>query len=435
VQDAPQLEEEVCLPSNVQGKIMTVDGVSQKTLRLARWNADILHKKLCKVIARREALRVKPAPKALMHRLERNIVERKTMTMEEVKDVVAVPKCDPEIALQERTEPTIDLGPAVTEQLKSYLMTIALLYRDNSFHGFEHASHVTMSVVKLFHRVIETDHGTQAGATAEEFVDSTYGIGSDPLTRFSVVFAALIHDVDHQGVPNMQLQKEDDPVAAAYGNKSPAEQNSLDIAWSLLMQDEFTELRAAIYSTPEELAHFRQILVNAVMATDIMDKDLSLARKARWAKAFSESSDKCSDPESAEDENRNRKASIVLEHLIQASDVAHTMQHWNIYRKWNTLFFEECYKAFLEGRAEKDPAETWYEGELGFFDFYIIPLALKLKDCGVFGVSGDEYMVYAVRNRKEWENQGRELVEEMVNAARTKLQKTISPGDSERIFI
>jgi hypothetical protein len=28
--------------------------------------------------------------------------------------------------------------------------------------------------------------------------------------------------------------------------------------------------------------------------------------------------------------------------------------------------------------------------EIGFFDFYIIPLAKKLKECGVFGVSSDE---------------------------------------------
>ena len=28
--------------------------------------------------------------------------------------------------------------------------------------------------------------------------------------------------------------------------------------------------------------------------------------------------------------------------------------------------------AFLvEGRAEKDPSEFWYKGEIGFFDFYM----------------------------------------------------------------
>jgi hypothetical protein len=37
-----------------------------------------------------------------------------------------------------------------------------------------------------------------------------------------------------------------------------------------------------------------------------------------------------------------------------------------------------------------------------------------LKDCGVFGVSSDEYLNYATRNRKEWEDRGQEVVREMM---------------------
>lgn len=44
-----------------------------------------------------------------------------------------------------------------------------------------------------------------------------------------------------------------------------------------------------------------------------------------------------------------------------------TVQHWHIYRRWNTCLFQELYKAYKEGRMEKDPSENWYEGELGFF--------------------------------------------------------------------
>ena len=73
----------------------------------------------------------------------------------------------------------------------------------------------------------------------------------------------------------------------------------------------------------------------------------------------------------------------------------------------------ECYKGFLDGRAEKNPSEGWYKGEMGFFDFYIIPLAKKLKDCGVFGVSSDEYLNFALKNREEWECRGQEVVAEM----------------------
>jgi hypothetical protein len=56
------------------------------------------------------------------------------------------------------------------------------------------------------------------------------------------------------------------------------------------------------------------------------------------------------------------------------------------------------YKAYKAGRLDKDPSEGWYQGELGFFDFYIIPLARKLFTCGVFGVSSDEFLNYAEIN-------------------------------------
>ena len=90
------------------------------------------------------------------------------------------------------------------------------------------------------------------------------------------------------------------------------------------------------------------------------------------------------------------------------------MQHWHIYRKWNKRLFQELYKAYCEGRMVKDPSEFWYRGEIGFFDNYIIPLAKKLKDCQVFGVSSDECLNYAIQNRDEWKEFGQEIVEEMM---------------------
>ena len=69
----------------------------------------------------------------------------------------------------------------------------------------------------------------------------------------------------------------------------------------------------------------------------------------------------------------NREATIVIDHLIQASDVVHTMQYyWHIYRKWNECLFREMYQAYLEGRAESDPSIFWYKGEIGFLDFYVM---------------------------------------------------------------
>lgn len=89
------------------------------------------------------------------------------------------------------------------------------------------------------------------------------------------------------------------------------------------------------------------------------------------------------------------------------------LQH--IYRRWNEKFFRECYQAYKDGKSDTNPAEGWYKGELGFFDFYIIPLAKKLAQCGVFGVASEEYLSYATQNRQEWEHCGQEVVAEMLN--------------------
>ena len=89
-------------------------------------------------------------------------------------------------------------------------------------------------------------------------------------------------------------------------------------------------------------------------------------------------------------------------------------------------------KAYFWGRAEQNPAENWYKGEIGFFDFYIIPLAKKLKDCGVFGVSSDEYLNYAMKNRDEWELKGQEIVADMVE--KLKLSKIEESAPPQRIF-
>ena len=55
----------------------------------------------------------------------------------------------------------------------------------------QHASHVTMSVAKLFSRVIAPDQ-EDVGGHARSLHDHTYGITSDPLTQFSVMLSALI---------------------------------------------------------------------------------------------------------------------------------------------------------------------------------------------------------------------------------------------------
>jgi hypothetical protein len=83
----------------------------------------------------------------------------------------------------------------------------------------------------------------------------------------------------------------------------------------------------------------------------------------------------------------------------------------------------------MAGRMDNDPSENWYKGEMGFFDFYIIPLAKKLADCGVFGKSSDEYLNYARSNRREWEARGQEVVAEMIAIAKHRYPPKSKPDE------
>jgi hypothetical protein len=132
--------------------------------------------------------------------------------------------------LEKRSDPsTIDLGDAVRSQLRDFMSQVATMCRGNHFRNFEHSSqvrhfrnfehssHVAASVRKLLSRNVSVDCSDGGGGLQRQnsgevdLVDlagHSYGITSNPLTQFAVVFSAIIHDLDHPGVPNAQLVME-----------------------------------------------------------------------------------------------------------------------------------------------------------------------------------------------------------------------------------
>jgi class 3 adenylate cyclase len=393
-----------------------------KNSRLVDWNVDVLLHHLARVISSRSRT---PSKGSLVNHSSE--VALLPSAVNDVAEVVALPPFDASSSRFRRARPDVSKLQQTRDDLHEYVKRIALMYRDVPFHNFEHASHVTLCANKLLNRLINSEEY----ATEEELHISTFGISSDPLTHFAIVFAALIHDVDHSGLPNAQLVKEKDEVALKFDNKSVAEQNSVHIGWEMLMDPRFERLRKCIYQTNVERKRFRQLVINSVMATDIADRKVNEVRKIKWDKAFrnGKTIDAASGLQMQED--MNRKSTAVIEHIIQVSDVAHTMQHWHIYRRWNERLFHEMHNAFESQQVSVDPSTNWYIGELGFFDYYLIPLAMKLKECGVFGASGYEYISYVLKNKKEWERKGRQVVQEMILLYKDKEEGSEDEGMSD----
>eukprot|EP00934_Nitzschia_sp_Nitz4_P004372 Nitzschia sp. Nitz4//scaffold277_size25017//9057//13286//NITZ4_008346-RA/size25017-snap-gene-0.31-mRNA-1//1//CDS//3329545341//4362//frame0 len=406
--------------------------------RWIEWNTETLRKILVKIVARSHGGLTRPSlgRVSLFQKSHDVTLKNQKIPLEEVQEIIELPDFDKTAMRRVRDMDEDDALPEeVVSQLHDFVTQVASMYRQNPFHNFAHASYVVMAVTKYLNRInaateldVGFDADRQHSSTHAAMHGHTYGITSDPLTHFACVFSALIHDVDHPGVPNPQLIQENERLATIYKNRSVAEQRSFDMSWDLFMDSSFNLLRNALCPTEAELLRFRRLVINCVMATDLGDKELKELRNNRWSAAFDEG---------AKDVNTkrgvNRKATIVIEHLIQAADVAHMCQHWYIYRKWNERLFRETYEAYRAGRAAKNPAEFWYQGELGFFDFYIIPLSKKLRDCGVFGSTSDENLNYAVRNRAMWEKDGQAIVAQMLERAiqaSSKVEASVGVGTS-----
>jgi hypothetical protein len=302
--------------------------------RLVDWNSEVLLRLLKQIVLKRICSRKQNSSWDEEPMLQQ---EEGTIVLDEVTEVIDLPGFS-QRSFQDSGD-MMELPPGAELQLREYVSAVANAYHSNPFHCLQHASHVTMAVTKLLSRIVvrelddveehdgedenESDEEVEVTDTiASHLHNHTYGISSDPLTQFALVLSALIHAVDHDGIPNSETAKEDPEAAALYKNRSIIEQRSVDKAWKKLMEPEFKALRQSIYADETELKRFRQVVVNSVLATDIDDEELQSLRMKRWEKTFSYGS------LNVTPEDVNRKATIVIEYLMQASDIFHTMQPW-----------------------------------------------------------------------------------------------------------
>ena len=109
--------------------------VSNQTRRLVEWNTESLLRLLQHVVASRGSSKQTKSAGA------KKLLPTHA-PLEEVVEVIALPQFNLKTACNRVDPETIDLGPAVKEQLYSYISWLASAYKTNPFHNFEHARYV-----------------------------------------------------------------------------------------------------------------------------------------------------------------------------------------------------------------------------------------------------------------------------------------------------
>ncbi|GAX25071.1 hypothetical protein FisN_10Lh267 [Fistulifera solaris] len=433
-------------------------------------------------------------------------------------------------------------------QLREFVKRIIAGYKDVPYHNREHGFHVLLSVNKMIDMMVSQQTGQKSPVT--------FGLRHDPVALLALLYAALIHDVEHQGIPNRQLAQEDDRLAVLYNDQSIAENWSIYVAFSELLQDEFQLVRTVIFPEKDEYFRFRKIVVNLVLTTDIASPERSQLVKSKWKEAFgdpietierkmkaqarrmsltgqnvafrrhnrrgtgdtgtsevsfeqpddqdsptitpegSENGDveetkmelpsnwldhrrrsithrierrrssmasrnstsskyrqrlgilrtvdlsgetletytrtgslahsAASDPTTygvdlESDESDDLKATVVMETIMLAADVAHNLQGWDHMVKFSNRLYMELRTAYVKKRGT-DPETRWFENQIGFLESYLLPLAHRLDDTGVFGErNGEQFAANVIANRDKWLIEGLMIAQKIVQEGAEKL--------------
>jgi hypothetical protein len=174
------------------------------------------------------------------------------------------------------------MTPDVVAQLRQYVKVILSGYQTVPYHNVEHCYHVVISVNKLMDLILNCQDMNIPWRERP----LTFGFKDDPLMQFALLFAAMIHDVEHQGIPNRQLGIENDVLAIQYNDQSIAEHRSLYIAFSELLKPDYKDLRSVIFPEMDDYRRFRKAVVNLVLTTDIASPERTQIGKSKWKEAF-----------------------------------------------------------------------------------------------------------------------------------------------------
>jgi hypothetical protein len=127
----------LAFPADPDAPNVELRQANDKILRLIDWNLDVLMRVLQQIAVRRNTARRRCSTDTIISTAFRSKDEeddsqpRNGTVLEQVAEIIHLPKFDREVILREKGVDSIEVPPEVEEQLRSYLSRIASMYRSN----------------------------------------------------------------------------------------------------------------------------------------------------------------------------------------------------------------------------------------------------------------------------------------------------------------
>ena len=297
-------------------------------------------------------------------------------------------------------------------KLRRFVSEVENSYRENPYHCFKHA--------------LDVAHTTYLYILAvKDEVNMT------PIEMFSLLVAALVHDMDHPGLTNAYLIATRDNIALTYNDESVLENHHLSRFFSLCQNNEDADILSA-FDEPE-YKEVRRTIIKCVLHTDMahhfklvsrLDEIVTLWKKNDIINGTPIGSPIGSPIKTPCINKANRHGSVaipaseafktdeerqfMLNVLLHCADISNVVKPNELCVKWASRVLEEFFNQGDRERARGLPISPMMDREttsvglsqINFIEFVIAPLFVHFAT--IFP-SMDEQLRRLVDNRRHYQ--------------------------------
>jgi hypothetical protein len=240
---------------------------------------------------------------------------------------------------------------------------------ENPYHNFYH----DIDICHTLHRMLLDCH-------TDHFISE--------LEQFSLLLAAVFHDIAHPGTNNPYLIDSGHELALRYNDRSPLENMHCSMLFTIISQKE----TAIMENFPiDQYKEMRRICVEVILHTDVVQHFAMVKELNVFFSLNSDTFDYCLDieyPPSAEElalfSNADTKK-LLLNMFLHTADVSNPCKPWKVCLEWANRVLEEF---FLQGDKEKELGLTVQmlndrnkvnkpNSQIGFIEFIVTPLMVS----------------------------------------------------------
>jgi cAMP-specific phosphodiesterase 4 len=238
-------------------------------------------------------------------------------------------------------------------------------YLPNPYHNFAHVVDVLHTVC----RILKITH-------SELFLSE--------LEQFSVVVAAIAHDMGHPGVNNPFLIEASHELALRYNDKSPLENMHCAKLFTLCS---LPDSNIFMNLPKDQFKEIRKNCIEMILHTDMvvhfaMVKDLTMLYQMNSEMFDATDLDALPDLQEAELFRNGDNKKLIMNLVLHSADVSNPCKGWSICETWAYLVLDEF---FAQGDQEKMmglPVQMLNDREkvnkpnsqIGFIEFVVAPL-------------------------------------------------------------